>query len=233
MTIIFLALVTVIVTGVIWLSNKGLAWWWIASGVAVMLVFILFSFLAYRKVAMERDKVFTKGNKKVSLYLASPENIGEAVLEWVLRAGYWTQRVEEDGVLFKFAIRDDQGRPVTIGMHEKDPAWIQLSTGIGLDPAGTKIFRGLSQAQLAKFKGDVTIEMSRYPMLNLQGEPFHLVIGDRVAVNASLNSQSFLLAIANIRAAFDVGMEVVRRNIDAQATDSPGSTSRMGGSRLD
>ena len=46
-----------VVAGTIWLAQKGLEWWWIALGVVVVCVFILFSFLAYRKAAMERDKL--------------------------------------------------------------------------------------------------------------------------------------------------------------------------------
>lgn len=49
-----------VVAGTIWLAQKGLEWWWIALGVVVVCVFILFSFLAYRKAAMERDKLDEK-----------------------------------------------------------------------------------------------------------------------------------------------------------------------------
>jgi hypothetical protein len=57
MVIILLALIAFGVAGIIWLVSNGLEWWWIASGALVVLVFILFSFLAYRKVAIEKDKV--------------------------------------------------------------------------------------------------------------------------------------------------------------------------------
>lgn len=57
MTIILLALTAAAVAGIVWLVHHGLAWWWIALGVVLVLIFIVFSFLAYRKVAMERDKV--------------------------------------------------------------------------------------------------------------------------------------------------------------------------------
>ena len=42
---------------IIWLAQKGLEWWWIALGAVVIFVFILFSFLAYRKSAVEGDKL--------------------------------------------------------------------------------------------------------------------------------------------------------------------------------
>ncbi len=57
MTIAFLALVGVIVAGAIWLAQHGLDWWWIVSGLIVVLVFVAFSFLAYRKVAIEIDEL--------------------------------------------------------------------------------------------------------------------------------------------------------------------------------
>lgn len=57
MTVILLFLVAVVVAGIIWLTDKGLEWYWITSGSVVVFVFVLFSFLGYRKVAIERDNV--------------------------------------------------------------------------------------------------------------------------------------------------------------------------------
>lgn len=67
MTVILLALVAVGVGAIIWLTDKGLDWWWIASGSIVVLVFMLFSFFAYRKVAIERDAYKLNAGKISSL----------------------------------------------------------------------------------------------------------------------------------------------------------------------
>lgn len=53
---ILIALVGGTVAGILWVTDKGLAWWWIALYAIVVILFIVFSFLAYRKVALERDK---------------------------------------------------------------------------------------------------------------------------------------------------------------------------------
>lgn len=66
MTAIFVVLVAAIVAGVFWLGDKGLAWWWILAGVVIVVVFIIFSFLAYRKVAIERDRYKQEVGKKES-----------------------------------------------------------------------------------------------------------------------------------------------------------------------
>ena len=57
MVTILVVIVVGVVAGIIWLAQKGLEWWWIALGAVVIFVFILFSFLAYRKSAVERDKL--------------------------------------------------------------------------------------------------------------------------------------------------------------------------------
>jgi hypothetical protein len=59
-----IALVGVCIAGLIWLTNKGLAWWWIAIAGVIVVIFIVFSFLAYRKVAIERDK---SAEEKISI----------------------------------------------------------------------------------------------------------------------------------------------------------------------
>ena len=57
MLAILVILVAGIVAGITWLASKGLEWWWIGLGTLVIILFILVSFLSYRKVAVERDKL--------------------------------------------------------------------------------------------------------------------------------------------------------------------------------
>jgi energy-coupling factor transporter transmembrane protein EcfT len=57
MITILVVIVAGVVAGIIWLAQRGLEWWWIALGAAVVFVFILFSFFAYHKAAVERDKL--------------------------------------------------------------------------------------------------------------------------------------------------------------------------------
>jgi hypothetical protein len=41
----------------IWVNSKGLAWWWIALYIIMVILFVAFSFLAFRKTAIDRDKM--------------------------------------------------------------------------------------------------------------------------------------------------------------------------------
>lgn len=54
---ILVVIVGGVVGGIVWLAERGLQWWWIVLGAVVIFVFILLNFLAYRKVARERDKL--------------------------------------------------------------------------------------------------------------------------------------------------------------------------------
>jgi hypothetical protein len=74
MTTVLIALAAVGIAAIVWLANKGLDWWWIALGVVVVLVFITFSFLAYRKVAIERDKVVEEKDK-LAVELSSAKKV--------------------------------------------------------------------------------------------------------------------------------------------------------------
>ena len=60
MLAILVILVAGIVAGITWLASKGLEWWWIGLGTLVIILFILLSFLSYRKVAIERDELKSK-----------------------------------------------------------------------------------------------------------------------------------------------------------------------------
>lgn len=57
MLVVLVVLVAGLVAGIFWVKDKGLDWWWIVSGVFVILLFICFSFLSYRKVAIQRDNL--------------------------------------------------------------------------------------------------------------------------------------------------------------------------------
>ena len=48
-------LIATCVAGGFWLFSHGLQWYWIVSGVIAVIIYIILSFLAYRKVAIERD----------------------------------------------------------------------------------------------------------------------------------------------------------------------------------
>ena len=74
MTIILLALIGVCVAAVAWLTISGLDWWWIASGLVIVWLYVLYSFLAYRKVAIERDQL--KARHEPS------SNVDITLMEW-------------------------------------------------------------------------------------------------------------------------------------------------------
>ena len=42
--------------GAIWLSSKGLEWWWTMLFALAIVIFTIFNYIAYRRVAIERDK---------------------------------------------------------------------------------------------------------------------------------------------------------------------------------
>jgi len=39
----------------IWANSRGLAWWWVALYIVIVILFVVFSYRAYRKTAIDRD----------------------------------------------------------------------------------------------------------------------------------------------------------------------------------
>ncbi|MDO8578255.1 MAG: hypothetical protein Q7R50_03650, partial [Dehalococcoidales bacterium] len=57
MALVLLPLIGMCVAGTIWLLNNGLPLYWVISGLVVIVAYVLLSYLAYHKVAIERDEM--------------------------------------------------------------------------------------------------------------------------------------------------------------------------------
>ncbi len=106
MVLILIAIIGATVKGIIWVINKGLDWWWITLYAVVVILFIVFSYVAFRKVAIDRDKYSSRQQRHIEFYksrselnkaLGSPiemiENCREVWLAWWTGSKVWQSEI--------------------------------------------------------------------------------------------------------------------------------------------
>ena len=72
------ALVGFTAAGIVWVSDKGLALWWIVLYSLIIILFIILSYLAFRKVAKERDTAIEDKEKAITELALARERLSKA-----------------------------------------------------------------------------------------------------------------------------------------------------------